>query len=173
MHRAVWGGIFSLVFIFSGSLLMGNISGYEARELIKNSLGGLNTLCNTIVLASATILALLLTLLGISSKDESRLKEKHYQDVLQIAKLDTLVFIVSLLLFLVFNLPVTESENVPANWFTTIYYTALFFSALISSALIVVVLMLYSAVVNIIKIVGLEISDHPLLEKEPEETTDD
>ena len=173
MHRAMWGGIFSLVFIFAGSLLMGNLSGYEARELIKNSLGGLNTLCNTIVLASATILALLLTLLGISSKDESRLKKRHYKDVLQIAKLDTIVFIVSLLLFLVFNLPVTESENVPANWFSTIYYTALFFSALISSALIVVVLMLYSAVVSIIKIVGLGISDHPLLKKEPEETADD
>lgn len=173
MHRAIWGGLFSLVFIFAGTLLMGNLSGYEARELIKNSLGGLNTLCNTIVLASATILALLLTLLGISSKDESRLKKQHYQDVLVIAKLDTIVFIVSLLLFLIFNLPVTESDQVPANWFTMIYYTALFLSALISSALIVVVLMLYSAVVSIIKIVGLGMSDHPLLKKEPEEASDD
>ncbi|WP_339715722.1 hypothetical protein [uncultured Kriegella sp.] len=160
--RAIWGGIFSLLFILTGSILLGNLSGYEAKVLIKNSLAGLNTLCNTIVLASATILALLLTLLGLSTESKSRLKKDHYTHVLQIAKFDTVVFVVSLLSFLLFNLPVTESDNVPANWFSIIYYIALSISALISAALIVVVLMLYNTVVNIIKIVGLGISDHPL-----------
>lgn len=160
--RAIWGGVFSLLFILTGSILLGNLSGYEAKVLIKNSLSGLNTLCNTIVLASATILALLLTLLGLSTDSKSRLKKDHYTHVMQIAKLDTVVFVVSLLSFLLFNLPVTESDNVPANWFSIIYYIALSISALISAALIVVVLMLYNTVVNIIKIVGLGISDHPL-----------
>ncbi len=172
--RAIMGGVFSLLFILAGSILLGNLSGYEAKVLIKNSLAGLNTLCNTIVLASATILALLLTLLGLSAESKSRLKKDHYNHVLQIAKFDTVVFVVSLLSFLLFNLPVTESDNVPANWFSTIYYIALSISALISAALIVVVLMLYNTVVNIIKIVGLGISDHPLAisEEEKEELED-
>ena len=166
--RAIWGGLFSLLFILTGSILLGNLSGYEAKVLIKNSLAGLNTLCNTIVLASATILALLLTLLGLSAESKSKLKKDHYNHVLQIAKFDTVVFVVSLLSFLLFNLPVTESDNVPANWFTTIYYIALLISALISAALIVVVLMLYNTVVNIIKIVGLGVKDHPLTISEGE-----
>ena len=166
--RAIWGGLFSLLFILTGSILLGNLSGYEAKVLIKNSLAGLNTLCNTIVLASATILALLLTLLGLSAESKSKLKKDHYNHVLQIAKFDTVVFVVSLLSFLLFNLPVTESDNVPANWFTTIYYIALLISALISAALIVVVLMLYNTVVNIIKIVGLGVKDHPLTINEGE-----
>ncbi len=164
--RAVTGGIISLLVILTGSIMLGELSGYEAKVLIKNSLSGLNTLCNTIALASATILALLLTLLGISSGSQSRLKKDHYRHVLQIAKLDTVVFIAAVMSFLLFNLPITEAESVPADWFSIIYYASLAISSILSAALIVVVLMLYNTVVNIIKIVGLGISDHPLAESE-------
>ncbi len=164
--RAIVGGIISLAIIGLGTFILGNLSGYEAKELIKASISGLNTLCNTIVLASATILALMLTLLGVSSNTNSKLKDDHYQHILQIAKIDTVIFIASLLFFLIFNLPVTESDNIPTNWFSTIYYITLGVSTLLSSALIVVVLMLYNTVVNIIKIVGLGQSGHPLAAKE-------
>lgn len=163
--RALVGGIISLLVILTGSIMLGELSGYEAKVLIKNSLSGLNTLCNTIALASATILALLLTLLGITSGSESKLKKDHYKLVLQIAKLDTAVFIAAVMSFLLFNLPITEAESVPSNWYNIIYYVSLAISSILSAALIVVVLMLYNTVVNIIKIVGLGISDHPLAEK--------
>lgn len=160
--RAITGGIISMTVILLGTFLLGRLSGYEAKVLIENSLDGLNTLCNTIALASATILALLLTLLGLSANSKSKLKEDHYHHVLQIAKLDTIVFIASVITFLLFNLPITESDNVPPNWFNTLYYISLGISSLLSAGLIVVVLMLYNTVVNIIKIVGLGVTDHPL-----------
>jgi hypothetical protein len=84
---------------------------------------------------------------------------------MQIAKLDTYVFLASLSCFLLFNLPVTESEYVPENW-STIYYVSLIASSVLSAALIVVVLMLYNTVANIIKIVGLNLKDHPLAKSE-------
>ncbi len=160
--RAMLGGVISLVAIFTGATLLGELSGYEAKELIRNSIAGLNTLCNTIALASATILALLLTLISLSAGSGSKLKSEYYKNVLQIAKLDTAVFIAAVTTFLIFNLPITESESVPANWFSWIYYSSLAISSILSAALIVVVLMLYNTVVNIIKIVGLGIKDHPL-----------
>ena len=129
-------------------------------------MAGLNTLCNTIALASATILALLLTLLSLSASSKSKLKKDHYIHVLQIAKLDTVVFIASVMSFLFLNLPITESDSVPPNWFSTIYYVSLGISSILSAALIVVVLMLYNTVVNIIKIVGLGVTDHPLAVQE-------
>ncbi len=162
--RAIIGGLISLGVIGLGTYMLGNLSGYEAKELIKSSLIGLNTLCNTIVLASATILALMLTLLGVSSGTNSNLKDDHYLHIMQIAKLDTVVFIASLLFFLIFNLPVTESENIPSNWFSIIYYISIGVSAVLSSALVVVVLMLYNTIINIIKIIGLGETDHPLAE---------
>lgn len=113
--RAILGGSISLIIIISGSLIMGNLSGYEAKVLIGKSISGLNTLCNTIALASATILALLLTLLSLSSRSNNKLKKGHYRHVLIIAKVDTAVFIASVMAFLLFNLPITESDNVPTN----------------------------------------------------------
>jgi hypothetical protein len=158
------GGTISLFVILMGTFLMGKLSGYEAKVLIKNSISGLNTLCNTIALASATILALLLTLLSISSAADSRLKKDHYLNVLHIAKVDTAVFIASVIAFLLFNLPITESENVPSNWFYMIYYFSLGVSSILGAALIMVVIMLYDTVVSIIKIVGLGHTDHPMAE---------
>jgi len=170
--RAIVGGAIALCIIGLGTYMLGNLSGYEAKELIKASIAGLNTLCNTIVLASATILALMLTLLGVSSDTSSNLKDDHYKHIMQIAKIDTVVFISSLLFFLIFNLPVTESDNIPENWFSIIYYITLGVSTVLSSALIVVVLMLYNTIVNIIKIVGLGMKDHPLAIKEDEDETE-
>ena len=170
--RAILGGAISMVTILLGAILLGKLSGYQAQELIKNSIGGLNTLCNTIALASATILALLLTLLSISSGSDSKLKKDHYVHVLKIAKLDTAVFIAAVISFLLFNLPITESENVPNNWFSIIYYVTLAISSILSGALIVVVLMLYNTVVNIIEIVGLGNKEHYLTEQEENEVTD-
>lgn len=170
--RAILGGVLSLLVITAGTFLLGHLSGYEAKVLIKNSIDGLNTLCNTIALASATILALLLTLLSLSSSSSSKLKEEHYRHVLLIAKVDTIVFIAAVMAFLFLNLPITESDSVPHNWFSTIYYISLAISSILSSALIVVVLMLYNTVSNIIKIVGLGEKDHPLAIQEDEDDSE-
>ena len=164
--RALYGGIIAAIITGLGAFILGNLSGYEAKILIKSSLPGINTLCNTIVLASATILALLLTLLSVSSGSKSKLKDDHYTQVLRIAKIDTTVFIVSMICFQLFNLPITEAEDVPSTWYVTIYYITLGMSSILSGALISVVIMLYNAVVNIIKIVGLGETDHPLIYKD-------
>ncbi|WP_281541285.1 hypothetical protein [Maribacter aestuarii] len=162
--RAITGGVISMTIMLLGTFLLGELSGYEAKSLIKNSIAGVNTLCNTIALASATILALLLTILGVSSGSESKLKKDHYKHILLIARLDTIVFVSALISFLIFSLPVTEFENVPEEWFSILYYTTLGISSVLSAAIIVVVLMLYNTLYSIIKIVGLGLKDHPLLE---------
>ena len=169
--RALYGGIIAAMITGIGAFILGNLSGYEAKILIKSSLPGFNTLCNTIVLASATILALLLTLLSVSSGSKSHLKDDHYTQVLRIAKIDTSVFIVAMICFQLFNLPITEAEDVPSNWYATIYYISLGISSILSGALISVVIMLYNAVVNIIKIVGLGVTDHPLISKDEDTET--
>lgn len=166
--RAITGGVISMTIMLLGTFLLGELSGYEAKSLIKNSVTGVNTLCNTIALASATILALLLTILGVSSGSKSKLKEDHYKHILQIARLDTIVFISALISFLIFNLPVTESETVPDEWYDILYYTTLGISSILSAAIIVVVLMLYNTLSSIIKIVGLGLTDHPLVETDPD-----
>ncbi len=167
-RRALFGGAIAALIIGLGAFTMGNLSGYEAKILLKSSLPGINTLSNTIVLASATILALLLTLLSVSSGSDSKLKDEHYKQVLRIAKMDTTVFVTALICFQLFNLPITEADSVPNDWFSTIYYVTLAISSLLSGALITVAIMLYNAVVNIIKIVGLGDKDNSLIYNDEE-----
>ncbi len=160
--RALLGGTVSACIIGLGVFVLGNVSGYEAKHLLNASLPGINMLCNTIILASATILALLLTSLGISSGIESKLKDQHYYEILNIAKIDTVLFIGVLILFQLFNIPITEAENVPTQWFKIIYWATLLASSIISGAMVVVILMLYNTVTNIVIIVGLG-KEHPLI----------
>ncbi len=163
--RAILGGTIASLFMGLAVFLLGNLSGYEAKQLITSSLPGINMLCNTIVLASATILALLLTLLGISTGTKSRLKSAHYRQVLSIAKFDTILFVGALILFQLFNIPITEAENVETSWYEIIYWATILFSSILSGMMITVILMLYATVTNIIHIVGLN-EDHHLISKE-------
>ncbi|RDK85468.1 hypothetical protein [Marinirhabdus gelatinilytica] len=163
--RAFIGGLIVTLFLTLAVVVIGQISGYEAKKLIASSLPGLNMLCNTIVLASATILALLLTLLGISSGTKNKLKKAHYKQVLNIATIDTILFVCALVLFQLFNIPITETDNVPTTWYDVIYWSTLIVSSMLSGALITVILMLYNTVSNIINIVGLG-KDHHLISKE-------
>ncbi len=164
--RSLYGGLIAAVITGTGVFLLGNVSGYEAKNLITSSLPGINMLCNTIVLASATILALLLTLLGISSGSESKLKKGHYTQVMSIAKLDTILFVIAIILFQLFNIPITESEELPASWYSNIYWATLFLSSLLSGGMVTVILMLYNTVINMIKIVGLGEKDNPLISQD-------
>jgi hypothetical protein len=161
---SIFGGIATTLFTGLGAFLLGDISGYEAKSLIDSSLSGFVMLCNTIVLASATILALLLTLLGISTGTKSKIKAAHYKQVLNIAKFDTVLFVGALILFQLFNIPITESENLPTYWFAYIYWVTLFFSSILCGLMVTVILLLYSTVTNIITIVGLG-EDHYLISK--------
>lgn len=155
MKRIVLAGVIALVILAIGTYVIGDLSGYEAKELFKKSISGINMLSNTIILASATILALLLTVLGISTDVSNELKKEHYKHILLVAKFDTVVLIVAIMSFILFNLPITEGDNVPRNWYTIIYYITLAVSSLLGASLTVVVLMLYRTVVNMIKSIGL------------------
>ncbi len=66
IKRAIVGGVISTLIMASGTFVIGEVSGYEGRELLKSSLSGINMLCNTIILGCSTILALRLTLLSLS-----------------------------------------------------------------------------------------------------------
>ncbi len=162
--NAIYGGLIATLFTGTGVFLLGNVTGYEAKNLLETSLSGLNILCNTIVLASATILALLLTVLSVSNSSDNKIKERHYRQVLSIAKFDVILFISALILFQFFNIPIMESDSVPTSWFDIIYWSTLVFTSIISGMMITVILMLYNALTNLISIIGLG-NDHPMLSK--------
>lgn len=169
MKRAVAGGAVSTLFMAIGTFILGEVSGYQARELLTTSLSGINMLCNTVILGASTILALMLTLLSLSRAAESHLSKTHYRHVLAIARADTILIIVSIITFMLLNLPITETQEVPNSWFATIYYISLGMAAIIGGGFIAVITMLYGTIANVILIVGLRVKDHPLVDNEEEQ----
>lgn len=169
IKRAVIGGVVSTIIMATGAIILGQISGYQAKALLATSLSGMIMLCNTVILGSSTILALMLTLLSLSRASDSHLTKTHYRNVLMIAKSDTILIIVAVITFLLLNLPITEAEELPATWFTTIYYVSLGMASIVGGGFIAVVTMLYGTIANVILIVGLRVTDHPLVDNKREE----
>lgn len=168
----LYGGILTAVFSGSAVYLLGNLSGFEAIKLIETIIPRISSLFNTIILASATILALILTLLGISSGSKSKLKKFHYKQVLSLARFASVLFIVTLVVFLFLNIPFDEAENIPSTWYSNIYWVILFVTSLLSGMMVAVILMLYHIIRNIIIIVGLG-EDHPLIDNDAVDDKED
>lgn len=169
VKRAILGGAISAVIMWVGTFILGEVSGYEAKALLSSSLSGVNMLCNTIILGSSTILALMLTLISLSRSAESRLSKAHYAHVLMVARTDTILIIATVITFLLLNLPITESKQLPASWFSIIYYVSLGMAAILGGAFITVITLLYGTIENVIQIIGFRRTDHPLVEKDDDE----
>jgi hypothetical protein len=163
------GGLLATIITSTGMFLMGHISGLEAKDLITSSLPRLNTFFNTVVLGSATILTLLLTLTNISSGSKSTLKETYYKRILKIAKLDASVFIVSVITFLLMNNPLIEADSIDMKYYSYLYYVWSSISSIVCGAIVAVIIMLYYTITTLISIVGLKVEDHPVLQNEDED----
>lgn len=166
LRRAILGGAIAALVTLAGSWWVGHISGGEARVLVEASLPRMRSFCNTIILSSATILALMLTILGMSSQASSELTAHHYQRIRQIALFDAILIVGTATVLLVFNVPITESENVPTVWFATLYYVILACTSLIGGALVSVVLMIHHTISDIIDVIGLGRTDKEVVAKE-------
>ena len=170
-RKSLLGGFSITVLGLAVAPLIGKTSGYQAQQLLDQALPNMNTLCNTIILASATILALLLTLLGVISGMDIRLKKAFYFRIQQVAFFDAVLFVVTMVIFLLLNFPVAQSEELPPVWFQSVYYATLGGTALVGGMIVTVVLLLYNTVTDLIQIVGYGKEDHPMLaviEKEEE-----
>ncbi len=169
IKRAFVGGAVATLVMGAGTYILGEVSGYEAKVLLSTSLSGINMLCNTVILGSSTILALMLTLLSLSRAARSTLSDAHYKHVLMVARTDTILIVAAVITFLFLNLPITESKEVPTAWYSIVYYVSLAMASILGGGFIAVVTMLYGTISNVIAIIGFKQTDHPLVEHDDEE----
>ncbi len=153
-QNAVIGGVLAAIIISGGSWMIGQVSTGEILYLLEITMPNVRSFCGTVVLATGTILALMLTLLGLSTSTDIDLTYYHYQRVKEIARIDTITFIVAVLLYLLLNVPVEETDKVTANFFFTLYYATLVISSALAGAIITVILMLYNTIKDIINVLG-------------------
>lgn len=149
--RSVVGGVIAAGVIFLGTFLINVSSGSESRVLLESMLPSIRFLCSAVMTASSTILALMLTMLSMSSgSDDRQYKTDYYDQVRKIARLDTAVFAGAIILLMFISIPLSESQDVPANWHTVLYYGTLVATAVLGGSLISIIMMLYKAVTGLI-----------------------
>ena len=153
-RRAVYGGVSAAAVAFVGQWLIGRVyTGYEARQLLESMSSSALYFGSAIVTASATILALMLTILSLTSQSDEDFDQVFFLRVERIAKLATAALMGGILLLLFLSIPIKESDNVPGSWFTTIYYALIFILAALAGLLITIVLMLLNAISSLIEMV--------------------
>jgi hypothetical protein len=149
--RAVMGGVIAAIAVLMGTFLINVGSGSDPRLLLEGMLPSVRSLCSAVMTASSTILALMLTMLSMSSSNKTQFKADYYERARQIAWVDTAVLITAILLLSLISIPLSDSQDVPQNWYLIWYYVVLVGTAVLSSSLISVVMMLYNAVKGLIR----------------------
>ncbi|MBX7541942.1 hypothetical protein [Qipengyuania sphaerica] len=108
--------------------------GYGARAAIGSVYGAaeavdlLNALSraglylgSAIATASATIIALMLTLVGMIRRMDEDFDHAAYRDVAMVGRLSAITLMVSLILLMAFALPIGEFDELPPAWFANVY----------------------------------------------------
>lgn len=165
LRKALLGGAFAVLVAVVGSTVVGNLYGAEGRLLLEAMLPTTRFLCSAMMTATATILALMLTILSLSSSSSNQIHSSHYKRVQQIALLDMVAFVGATLLLLVLNIPLEESDSISTRWYSVTYYVVLTYSSVLGGMLISIVMMLHAAIRDMISVVGLQNEDHPLYQE--------
>lgn len=158
----IGGGIITFLGL-SAAVLIGQIGGTQAKHFLSQSQSNINTLFNTIVLSSSTILALLFTVLSLSSGTKVKLKDAFYSRIKQVALFDTILFVITMFIFLTLNFPVEKSGDIPDFWYKVIYYVTAVAASIIGGMIVTVILLLYNTISDLIHILGFG-ADHPMAE---------
>lgn len=108
--------------------------GYGARQAIGTVYGAAEAvdlldalsraglyLGSAIATASATTIALMLTLIGMIRRMDQDFDRLAYRNVELVARLSTITLLIALLLLMAFSLPIGQFDELPKGWFETLY----------------------------------------------------
>ncbi len=136
-------GAIATIVMLLGTYIIGFVSQYQAKELIGAIMPTIRFLCSAIMTASATIIALMLTLLGYSFNMEKKFADEFFQRIKVIAFYDTVILAFSTSLLVLHCFPIMKSVSVPSSWYFAGYYFLLISSTILGGGLVSLVTLLY------------------------------
>lgn len=119
----------------------GVASDAEARVLLESILPTIRFLASAVITASATIMALMLTILSLSRGADKRFRSTHYERVEQVGSWSAWAIVGGTILLLLLSIPMAESE-VLRRWYEPIYYLTVIAASLLGGLQVAVILML-------------------------------
>lgn len=105
---------------------------------------------SAVATASATILALMLTLLSMTHQADKEFDRSTYRGIQLIGFVSTVTFIIAIVLLLCLSLPVGEFSDIQTVWFERLYYVIMTLNGIMSGLMIFGVLTLFEIIRDII-----------------------
>jgi hypothetical protein len=169
IYRALAAGIATMLVAFLGGFGVGELSGVKAMHMLESMMPTVRFFVSAVMTAAATILALMLTLLSLSFNSRSRLKAVHYRRIQQIALIDCIAFITATLfmILLLVSVPLEQSGTLAQRWQDAVYWVVLGMTSILGGLLVGVVVMLFSALRDMID--ALALNERSTLLAEPAE----
>jgi hypothetical protein len=121
LRGSVIGGLVATAALFAMVVLVGQVGSFEALRLIESVLPGARFLASAVMGGSLTVLALLLTLLGLAITSDFTFHPRLYTRVSFITNLSVVSIIVSVALLLAVGVPIQEVEEV-RPYYAVLYY---------------------------------------------------
>lgn len=118
---AALGGLVTASFLFAVIIGVGRIHSFQARGLIEAVLPTARFLGSTVIGAAVTVLALLLTLVGLSLNAKERFSSRLYDRAIRITRLSVVCIIMGVGVLLAVSVPVVEVEDISEHY-ATLYY---------------------------------------------------
>lgn len=155
VKRALIGGLLAAGVALAGQWFVGQVySGTEARNLVNALVPAARSVGSSVVTASGTIMALMLTMLSLTSQASTTFDRVFYQRIRRIGFLSTIALSGGVLLLLFLSIPVQESQDVPGSWFRGVYYVLIALTAGLAGLLVAIVLMLLNAMTSLIQVLS-------------------
>lgn len=118
---AAVGGLVTASFLFVVVIGVGQIHSFEARGLIEAVLPAARFLSSTVVGAAVTVLALLLTLVGLSLNTEQQFSARLYDRAIRITRMAVICIIMGVGVLLAVSVPIVEVEEI-SELYASLYY---------------------------------------------------
>ena len=144
-------GVTALIAI-AQPLLVGRVyDGTQAVDLLESLKGSSLYLGSAIATVSATVLALMLTLLSLTSQVDTKFERSTYKGIKVIGDISTATFVGSVALLVLLSLPIGEFEVINGRWYEWLYYTLATLNGVLSGLTVVGVLVLSDTLKTLIK----------------------
>jgi len=118
---AATGGLVTASFLFIVIIGVGRIHSFQARGLIEAVLPTARFLGSTVIAASVTVLALLLTLIGLSLNTKEQFSARLYDRAIRITRLAVVCIVMGVGVLLAVSVPVVEVPEI-APHYAALYY---------------------------------------------------
>lgn len=160
------GGLVSAVAMFGAVIAVGNIGDFRALRIIEAVLPTTRFLASTAIGAGVTVLALLLTLIGLSLNVDMAFHSRLYRRARVITVLSIVAIVLGSILLLAVTMPIDEVQNL-TSFYDVLYYVLATATAVLGGVMVTIGLMISATLIGLIELAHPEGSNALLRDSEP------